>query len=89
MFELKNEYKTLNDLKPTISQYFSIPVDYVFFKFGEKPEILLPDTELLPLLFPMMNSKVKGELPLLKLTMQGNMSTLDYILSEEKAKSLL
>jgi hypothetical protein len=60
-------------------------VGHIFFK-NEKNEVLLNNLKVLPTLFPMLNSKIKGEIPVLKLVLKSNMTTLDYILGEEGAK---
>ena len=55
----------------------------------DSDEILLSSLRVLPTIYPMIDSKFRGSLPCLKIAMRANMSTLDFILGEEKAKSML
>lgn len=75
MFELKGEHQTFGDIKPAIAQYFALPPEVIFFK-NEKDEVLLSDLRVMPTLFPMLNSKLRGYTPLLRLALKSNMSTL-------------
>lgn len=88
MFELKNENYTFGDIKQPIAQYFALPNDVIFFK-NDKDEVLLSNLKVLPTLFPLLNSKIKGENPVLQIALKCNMSTLDYILGDEQAKQAL
>lgn len=85
MFELKSEHHSFGDIKPAIAQYFSLPSDVIFFK-NDKDEVLLSDLKVMPSLFPMLNSKLRGNTPLLRLALKSNMSTLEYILGDDQVK---
>lgn len=52
-------------------------------------EILLPNLRVLPTLFPLLSSKLRGEMPCLKVCLRANMSTLDYIMGEEQVREML
>jgi hypothetical protein len=54
IYELKPNFRTLAGLKPSLSQHFALPETGLFFKLND--EILLPDQELRPLMFPLINS---------------------------------
>ena len=82
VFELKNENHTFADIKYGIAKYFAIPAEVIFFK-NDKGEILLQDLKVLPTIFPLMNAKRKDEYPILYVTLQSNMSTLEYILGDD------
>jgi hypothetical protein len=41
MYELKPNFRSLADLKPSLSQYFALPENGLFFKIND--EVLLPD----------------------------------------------
>jgi hypothetical protein len=89
VFELKNRHHTFYDIKYPIAKQFALPPDSIFFKMEDSDEVLLPNLLVLPILFPMITSKIKGQMPCLRISMRANMSTMDYILGEEKAKSML
>ncbi|CDW72445.1 UNKNOWN [Stylonychia lemnae] len=85
VFELKSDNHTFMNIKPAIAQYFALPAEEIFFK-NEKDEILLQNLKVLPTLFPLINSKIRGTTPVLKLALKCNMSTLDYIVGDENIK---
>jgi hypothetical protein len=60
----------------------------IFFK-NEKDEVLLNNLKVLPTLFPLLNSKIRGEIPKLLIAFKSNMTTLDYILGDEQKKGLM
>jgi hypothetical protein len=62
--------------------YYSLPIDRTFFKLEGTDDVLMPDMQVLPLLYPMQFSKLKGTIPRLKIVMQANLTPLDYILGE-------
>lgn len=49
---------------------------------NENGEILLQNLKVLPTLFPLLNSKIKGINPILKVALRRNMSTLEYIIGD-------
>lgn len=85
VFDLKDENYTFSDIKPVIADYFALPYEAIFF-LTEKNEVLLSNLRVLPTLFPMLNSKLRYETPLLSIALKCNMSTLDYILGDEQVK---
>jgi|LauGreDrversion4_2_1035121.scaffolds.fasta_scaffold69380_1 hypothetical protein len=86
VFQLKNDNHTFDDIKGPISQYFALPEDKIFFKLKDKDEVLLFNLPVKPTLFPMISTKIRHEIPCLRIAMQANMSTLDFILGEEQIK---
>jgi len=88
VFDLKNDMYTFDEIKPVIAEYFALPSDVIFFK-NEKDEIYLGNIMVLPTLFPFLNSRLKGETPFLRIALKSNMSTLDYILGNEKVKQAM
>lgn len=51
--------------------------------------MLLFSLDVLPTLFPMKSCKLRNRMPCLEVTLQGNTSTLDYIMGEENIKDML
>lgn len=82
MFELKNDSQSFSDLKPVVAQYFALPQAEIFFKDPQSNEVLLSKLKVLPTLFPLVNAKIRGTVPLLSVALKCNMSTLDYIVGD-------
>jgi hypothetical protein len=64
VFELKSDNQTFGGIKPTIAAHFNLPKDVIFFK-NDKQEVLLSNLKVLNTLFPLLNSKIRGETPML------------------------
>lgn len=88
VFEIKKPTQTFGEIEKTVAQYFSLKKDMIFFK-NDRDEVLLDNMEILPTLFPMLSSKFVGQTPLLKVALQKNQNTLDYIKGDEVAQANL
>ena len=60
IFELKNRQHTFQDIKASITKYFALPENSIFFKMDGSDEVILPNLLVLPTLYPMITSKFKN-----------------------------
>lgn len=86
IFKLKDRRNTFGDIKNNIAEYFGLPKAYIFLE-NVKGEILLSKHKVIDELFPLQSSKICGEEPVINVTFQKNMSTLDYILGDPLEKN--
>jgi len=83
---LKDRKHTFGDIKDNIAEYFGLPKNVIFLE-NVKGEILLSKQKVIDELFPLQSSKIVGEEPIISVTFQKNMSTLDYILGDPIEKN--
>lgn len=82
IFKLTNMNDTIKNIKSNIGEYFGLPPP--IFLENQNKEILLDRNKVIDELFPMQSSKIRGEDPVIYVTFQKNMTTLDYILGDQR-----
>lgn len=85
MFKLGKKTETFEDIKISIASYFGLPLDKIFLT-NQKKDMLLSNQTVVDELFPLQSTKIKNEKPIVFVTFQKNMSTLDYILGDPMQK---
>ena len=82
IFKLTNMTDTIKNIKSNIGEYFGLPPP--IFLENQNKEILLDRNKVIDELFPLQSSKIRGEDPVIYVTFQKNMTTLDYILGDQR-----
>lgn len=78
IFETTNHEDTFRNFLPKIASFFLKKEDQIFL-MNERGEILLKDFKIWETLTPFGNSKIKGQLPRLRLVLTGNMKESDVV----------